>query len=60
MKKGCSSEKDSQPAMIKPAETETASPTTGDDTPLGIMIGGMIGALVLILAVLFLRRRGRR
>ena len=55
-----SSEKDSQEAAAKPAETETASPTTGDDTPLGIMIGVMIGALALILAALFLRRRGRR
>ena len=55
-----SSEKDSQEAAAKPAETETASPSTGDDTPLGIMIGVMIGALALILAVLFLRRRGRR
>ena len=55
-----SSEKDSQEAAAKPAETETASPTTGDDTPIGIMIGVMIGALALILAVLFLRRRGRR
>ena len=55
-----SSEKDSQAAAAKPAETETASPATGDDTPLGIMIGVMIGALALILAVLFLRRRGRR
>ena len=55
-----SSEKDSQAAAAKPAETETASPTTGDDTPLGIMIGVMIGAMALILAVLFLRRKGRR
>ena len=54
-----SSEKDSQ-AAAKPAETETASPTTGDDTPIGIMIGVMIGAMALILAVLFLRRKGRR
>ena len=55
-----SSEKDSQAAAAKPAETETTSPETGDDTPLEIMIGVMIGALALILAVLFLRRRGRR
>lgn len=38
----------------------TTFTVTGDEAPLGMMIGVMIGALALILEVLFLRRRGRR